>query len=233
MLFCSKARTKIRVRKRMSKVGPCIYCGERRELTSDHVPPRCLFSKPRPALVTVPCCHDCNRELGKYDEYFRLAITTGIDRHAFPKENADSVRAINNLNRPESQGFARRMLRDYMPNPGRLKIDKERIEVVLYRITRGLFFHHRQVRTAGPVAFAFWMVSEHLKVDEGDRQRINRLRESMTAIGAGVFRYSFESSLEPDPFGTAWLMQFYYHKTFFCVTASGLEENYESTLSES
>lgn len=101
----------------MERVGECLYCGELRELTSDHVPPRCLFSKPRPALVTVPCCRDCNREFGKYDEYFRLAITTGIDRQAFPKENADSVRAINNLTRPESQGFARRMLKDYLPNP--------------------------------------------------------------------------------------------------------------------
>src|ERR1700676_4159588 len=71
----------------MNKVGECIYCGETRQLTSDHVPPRCLFSKPRPPLVTVPCCLDCNREFGKYDEYFRLAITTGINREAFPNES--------------------------------------------------------------------------------------------------------------------------------------------------
>jgi hypothetical protein len=211
----------------MTKAGECVYCGQVRDLTSDHVPPRCLFSKPRPALVTVPCCHDCNSEFGKYDEYFRLAITTGIDRQTFPKENADSVRAINNLNRPESQRFARRMLKDYTPNPGRLKIDKERVKIVLYRITRGLFFYHRQVRMVEPMAFEFRMVDEGLKVNESGRQRINRLRESMTTIGAGVFRYSFESFLEPDPFGTAWLMQFYDHKTFFCVTASDIEENFE------
>jgi hypothetical protein len=216
----------------MKRVGECLYCGELRELTSDHVPPRCLFSKPRPALVTVPCCRDCNREFGKYDEYFRLAITTGIDREAFPKENADSVRAINNLNRPESQGFARRMLKDYLPNPSRLTIDKDRIEIVLYRITRGLFFHHRQVRMAGPIAFAFRMVDEQLKLNEGGRERINRLSESMTTVGPGVFRYSFESFLEPDPFGTAWLMRFYDHKTFFCVTASDNTENFEAEVSE-
>jgi hypothetical protein len=212
----------------MSKAGRCVYCGELRELTSDHVPPRCLFSKPRPSLVTVPCCQVCNREFGKYDEYFRLAITTGIDREAFPRENADSVRAINNLNRAESQGFALRMLRDYLPNPGRLKIDKERIKVVLYRITRGLFFHHRQVRMAEPIAFTFRMVNEDLKINESGLQCINRLRENMATIGSGVFRYGFESFLQPDPFGTAWLMQFYDHKSFFCVTASETGDNSEA-----
>src|SRR5271168_5407862 len=88
--------------------GVCIYCGDARELTRDHVPPRCLFSKPRPNdLVTVPCCVACNRALSRHDEYFRIAMTTGIDREKFPKENAYSVRAINNLIRPASQGFAR------------------------------------------------------------------------------------------------------------------------------
>jgi hypothetical protein len=217
----------------MSKVEECVYCGEHRELTSDHVPPRCLFSKPRPPLVTVPCCLHCNREFGKYDEYFRLAITTGIDRQAFPKENADSVRAINNLNRSESQGFARRMLKDYLPNPSRLKIDKENIEIVLWRITRGLFFHHRQVRMAGPIAFAFRMVDENLKINESGQQRIDRLAGSMTMIGSRVFRYSFEPFLESDPLGTAWLMRFYDHKTFFCVTASDNAKNFEGGVPES
>lgn len=31
----------------MSSVGECIYCGKFGGLTSDHVPLRCLFSKPR------------------------------------------------------------------------------------------------------------------------------------------------------------------------------------------
>src|SRR5206468_1170526 len=30
-------------------LGPCTYCGEVRELTRDHVPPKGLFSRPRPS----------------------------------------------------------------------------------------------------------------------------------------------------------------------------------------
>ncbi len=203
-------------------MGECIYCGEQRELTRDHVPPRCLFSKPRPNdLVTVPCCEACNRELSKHDEYFRIAITTGIDRDKFPKENADSVRAINSLARPASQGFARFLLQNYEPNPSRFTFDAFRIEIVLYRITRGLFYHHRNIRMPGTIAFAFRMVDDSLKTNADGRERINRLEENMTSIGQGVFRYAFEAFEPPDPFGSAWLMRFYDHKTFFCITASG------------
>src|SRR5713101_9098895 len=99
------------------KEGECAYCGKRRELTRDHVPPSCLFSKPRPSdLITVPCCGPCNGELSKHDEYFRIAITTGIDAIRFPKENLNSVRAINNLTRPSSQRFARMLLQSYEAN---------------------------------------------------------------------------------------------------------------------
>lgn len=208
----------------MNKLGHCTYCGELRELTVDHVPPRCLFSKPRPPLITVPCCEPCNRELGSHDEYFRLAITTGIDAINFPKEVADSVRAINSLTRPQSRGFAQRMLRDYQPNPSRLTIDKGRVEIVLHRIVRGLFYHHEQRRMDGPIAFAFRMVDQNLKVSLDGQQRLDRLASSLVTIGNGVFRYSFESFLEPEPFGTAWLMRFYDHKAFFCVTASDSSE---------
>jgi hypothetical protein len=201
--------------------GECVYCGEQRELTRDHVPPRCLFSKPRPSnLVTVPCCQACNSEFQKYDEYFRLAITTGIDAANFPKELSDSVRAINNLSRPASHGLARFMLKDYERNPARLTIDAARIEVVLYRITRGLFYHHRNVRVPRNIAFAFRMVDENLKTNAQGQDRINRLAEDLTTIGLGTFRYAFEPFEPPDPFSTAWLMRFYDHKTFFCITAS-------------
>jgi hypothetical protein len=192
-----------------------------RELTRDHVPPRCLFSKPRPHdLVTVPCCDACNRELFKHDEYFRLAITAGIDKQKFPKENADSVRAINSLIRPSSQGFTRFLLQNYKSNPSRLTVDPLRIQIVLYRIARGLFYHHSGERLPGTIAFVFRLIDASLKTNSDGRERINRLDGKLITIGQGVFRYAFEAFEQPDPFGTAWLMRFYDHKTFFCITAS-------------
>ena len=64
------------------------------------------------------------------------------------------------------------------------------------------------------------MVDEALKTNAEGRERINRLRGNLTTVGQGVFRYAFEAFEPPDPFGTTWLMRFYDHKTFFCITAS-------------
>lgn len=154
------------------------------------------------------------------DEYFRIAITTGIDAERFPKENADSVRAINNLIRPASHGFARMFLQNYERNPSRLTFDRSRIEFVLYRITRGLFFHHKDVAMPGTVGFGFAVIDDSVRPHSAGRERIDRLNANLIMIGDGVFRYSFEPFEPPDPFGTVWLMRFYDHKTFFCVTAS-------------
>jgi len=53
----------------------CIYCGTRKDLTSDHVPPKALFAEPRPShLITVPACRPCNKSYVKDDEYFRVAV---------------------------------------------------------------------------------------------------------------------------------------------------------------
>jgi hypothetical protein len=202
-------------------LGVCVYCGEARELTRDHVPPRCLFSKPRPHdLITVPCCETCNREFSKHDEYFRLAIVAGIDKEKFPKENADSVRAINSLIRPASHGFARLMLQNYDRNSSGLTVDRLRIEIVLYRIARGLFYHHKAERMPGTIAFVFRSVDSSLRTNSDGREIIDRLDGNMITIGDGIFRYAFEPFEPPDPFGTAWLMRFYDHRTFLCITAS-------------
>jgi hypothetical protein len=190
-------------------------------LTRDHVPPRCLFSKPRPHdLITVPCCNNCNRKLSMHDEYFRLAIVAGIDKEKFPRENADSVRAINSLIRPASQGFARQMLQNYDRSTSGLTVDRGRVEIVLYRIARGLFYHHAGVRLTGAFGFEFRLVDTSLKINSKGQEQINRLSENLTTIGQGVFRYAFEKFDQPDLFGAVWLMRFYDHRTFFCVIAS-------------
>ncbi len=147
-------------------IGECVYCGEHRDVTRDHVPPRCLFSKPRPSdLVIVPCCESCNREFQKHDEYFRIAVTTGIDNEKFAKESADSVRAINSLARPASHRFARSLLEKYEPELARFTFDAQRIEVALYRITRGLFFHHKNMRISGSIGYEFREVTDKLKTN--------------------------------------------------------------------
>jgi hypothetical protein len=208
--------------KKASKQGECLYCGERRALTRDHVPPSCLFSNPKPGnLITVPSCNLCNGQFSKHDEYFRLVVALGIDSSKFPKENADSVRAIKSLGRQASRGFAMKLLQSYQRGPARLTIDRTRVEIVLNRIATGLFYHHENERFPQGMLFGF-LEAESENLPPAGRESIARLQRNLSSIGQGTFRYAYECEKGPgaDPFGTVWLMRFYDHRTFFCATAS-------------
>lgn len=48
----------------------CIYCGETKNNSKDHVPSKCLIDKPYPEnLPTVACCPECNNSFSKIEEY--------------------------------------------------------------------------------------------------------------------------------------------------------------------
>src|SRR5579872_3566373 len=65
----------------------CYLCRGTENLTSDHLPPKNLFPKPRPAnLITVPCCAACNEGFSKLDEQFRAFITMPVNVSSVGKE---------------------------------------------------------------------------------------------------------------------------------------------------
>lgn len=52
----------------------CAYCGGYAE-TEDHVPSRCFLDKPYPQdMPVVPCCHNCNHDFSKDEEYVSCLI---------------------------------------------------------------------------------------------------------------------------------------------------------------
>ena len=63
----------------------CIYCGRQPGKTRDHVPPKCFFPMPMPAInrITVPCCETCRVNRGKNDGRVRniLISTVEAERH--------------------------------------------------------------------------------------------------------------------------------------------------------
>jgi hypothetical protein len=76
-----------------NRSGTCYLCGVAGKLTRDHIPPKCLFPRPRPSnLLTLPCCHRCNNSASKDDEYLRLA-TSGLI-NALPMARAAWDRVI-------------------------------------------------------------------------------------------------------------------------------------------
>lgn len=98
-------------------VGECGYCGKVRPVTADHVIPKCLFPKPRPAnLVKVPACASCNNEKSKADAYLRDFLVTD----AYSSENVaaqtDLKDAVLRSLRRGSSDFAKDAVRTAVPH---------------------------------------------------------------------------------------------------------------------
>jgi hypothetical protein len=222
---------KIGVVKSDTERGVCAYCGEERKLTRDHVPSRSLFSEPRPNnLITVPSCFPCNNGTSKDDEYFNLVVKLGIDKERFPNEHADSIATLKKLERPGSRGFANYLLQRYERSPSGLagfRIERDRIGSVLHRFVRGLFYHHAMSRIPESVSFTFVSLVDQPKKAARLKDEIDNLTRSLQTIGGGVFRYAFLGSLS-DPFITEWLLSFYDHRSFFCVTGIDLPRGKKS-----
>src|SRR5260370_9132685 len=90
----------------MNSTELCTYCPNP-ATTEDDIPPKCLFSKPRPSpssLVKVPSCWPCNNRASKDDQYFMVRLALNRD---FTHSEAVAVRetAIRSLARPDAPPF--------------------------------------------------------------------------------------------------------------------------------
>lgn len=132
------------------KTGTCAYCGKTSKVTEDHIPPQCIFPKPRTTgLIKVPCCEPCREGWSKDDEEFRRFVwsAAGAEKHPSFEKAADTI--ISSIQRPEAKDYASRVLNsledvnEYSEALGiepKMRLDWPRMEGVLKRIVRGLFF---------------------------------------------------------------------------------------------
>jgi len=213
----------------------CIYCGVTQADTLDHIPPKCLFAEPRPSnLYTVPSCAACNASFARDDEYFRTAMALRWDVSSHPAAGAIVGKALRSTER--SGGFRNlftRTLEDapiithsglYVQEGGRFEADMERINRVLVRIVRGLYYKKvGTVLTRSHDVFTF--------ADEFLEQSDPRLRNQILRA------WQPHVQGEPETFGnetflffwyvddikdqTCWLLVFFSRIIFFAITTAG------------
>lgn len=138
--------------KKLPKPKPvCVYCGDAPGTTDDHIPPKALFPKPRPRLITVPACRACNQAGAKQDEEFATAMSMVIGygtplTAALWEQRARATLRYNKRLARETIGSARLV---EMSTPGGLylgqryavPIASDAYDKTLERITRGLYWH--------------------------------------------------------------------------------------------
>ena len=205
----------------------CIYCSATNLIpTRDHVPPKCLFPKPRPLnLVTVPACPTCNQSFKLDDEYFRLMIA---GEAAYSDQAATKIwteRVMLNTGAglrksllSQAQLYDRRTPGGlYLGKGIKVGFDSRRIRRVVERIAVGLMWHHYRQR-----------LSPGAKVETHYRPNLIPfsgilMSSNLANIGDTIFRYRYGRASDAQD-SSLWGFQFY-GRAHFIVTILGPSVN--------
>jgi hypothetical protein len=128
----------------------CAYCGQQKQLTADHVPPKLLLDRPYPPnLWVVPACSDCNQAFKADDEYTRTVLALDIRATWNNAAQVNLPAIMRSLQRRDAQGFAA-LIRQQSSSMGIvtpsgspiniIEPERERINHTGLHILRGLYF---------------------------------------------------------------------------------------------
>ena len=227
---------------RVKAEKPCVYCYCLLENgTKDHVPPKCIFPKGTPGLITVPSCEICNSRFGKDDEYFRQVIAFAIESSEHPQAKEPIDKALKNFNREESKGFRRKFfetlrLRQVEYEPGVLErgaeytIELQRIGNVVSRTVRGLLWSESGILSTEDYGV---VVNPSFNLDFlGPRQmaliaEVEAMERASShkrkSIGGGAFEYWWEKRSSDQLPDSVWVLRFYEAIYFVCYVMPARE----------
>lgn len=202
-------------------IESCIYCGQEAN-TRDHVPPKCLFPKPRPPMITVPACLACNKSYEKDDVL--LAIATWGEAYI---EHPQAMRVWQESLGPllrRSPRFSAMLASNIMPGTSRtptglylphrmeIQVSKSRISRAVERIVKGLLWNHYKRIADAETEFD---VHRNPPVDSELAEIINTFTDS-SWIGGDTFCY--RHALANDAHDSSiWAMRFYAYSQYIVI----------------
>jgi len=182
----------------------CYLCGAE-ATTRDHIPPKQLFEVLPGNIITVPACLNCNKSLGKDEEYFRALLTMECyERSAIAKRIWDST-VVRSLWKAGFPGLRRRLLEQTslinLP-PGVLRTivvgEGKRVARVIRKMVRGIYFELHGKRISDDEVLIFRDVDARIDLEKSTRR--------WAEIDMGeVFRCRYQFD---NPDGEIWI-QFY------------------------
>jgi hypothetical protein len=213
----------------------CVYCGRPEGGTDDHVPPKNLFHNPKPSeLITVPCCEDCRKPTTKDDEYFRLklGLNQEVGMHPVAKEKIDVI--MRSLQKPQARGLLGMVAADmrlvemrtpaglYLGTRAGYEVDLARIDRVIARTVRGLFFHETKRRLPDDFDVRVFCDDRLLQelpevLEQLNKTIIQPLAEvdaKVIADGAFMYRHRFTAD---NLNASVWALSFYQGKSFLAL----------------
>lgn len=214
----------------------CIYCGLQPGTTRDHVPPKGLFARPRPALITVPCCEACRIQQPLDDEYFvqMLSMRSGL-RETDSSSNARDA-TTRALSKPTKQRSTQALLRSvtqvsmhsasglYIGERLRYEVSNNRLCKVIERTVLGLHFKEFKARMPEDHRCKAYALDGFNGTSFAAIRDLRTLWGYATAgqrrdIGADVFTYWFREVVQGSERLSLWALVVYGGVNFVAMTA--------------
>ncbi len=216
-----------------TKMGICVYCGEEKEVTRDHVISSCLFPEKyvKKNMIVAPGCAVCNKGFSLDEEYFRIFIT-GLalehSRHASELFFTKVKRSIKRRLQIGSKVKRRMKLVDLFTKGGiylgkRTKIDVpdedwERYYNVLDKYIKGLFYY--EFKTILPVDYK---IKHSFEFENEDLfARLNQKMNQWNLDNKEILAYGF--TYIPNSYTSIWVTIFYDSRFF--VSFVGTEQDF-------
>ena len=210
----------------MSSDKNCIYCGQSAD-TKEHIPSKQFFKgKADKPLITVPSCKSCNASFQKDEEFFRQFYVSMLMGHSpVAKQLMDGEISRSILRKPAlgHQMFSQMKLVDTFTKAGLYKgkmtmykvgdTDKIRIDQVVTKIIKGLFFHEFNITIPEDWTIKIiWItpkVEKEQKLDEIAKQPFWRVIKEDT--------FAYWVNYVPKNFQSIWLLDFFKVPLFYVL----------------
>ena len=213
-----------------TKITECVYCGERKQTTRDHVVSNNLFpdSYKKKNVIVIPSCRDCNESFSLDEEYFRIFVCgAGLEhsQQAVDLFFSKIRRCIQRKPHIISDMYKRMDLVDlstksgiYLGKKTRITIsdkDWERYCNVLNKYIKGLFFHEfRRILPVDHKIHHSWVDPQELQESE----YTNLMNWNLDNQEIFVYGHAYV----PDTNYSVWVIAFY--KSIFFLSLTGTEE---------
>ena len=204
----------------------CIFCGKFAD-TQEHIPPKQFFKGHLDkSLITVPSCKSCNASFQKDEDFFRQFYASMLmERSPEAKKLMDGEISRSILRKPAlgSQMFSQMKLVDAYTKSGIYKgkmtmyavsdSDKNRINRVVTKVIKGLFFHEfGKTIPEDWIIKIIWItpkVEKEQKLDEMAKQPFWRVIKEDT--------FAYWVNYVPQTFQSVWLLDFFKISLFYIL----------------
>lgn len=203
--------------------------------TRDHIPPLGLFPDPRPKnLITVPACQSCNEKNSLHDEYFRLVVATSSPNSAAslsllhqrilprmkrrPALIASPMKSLQWAEIKSKQGIYLGKARAFAP-------DELRIQAVIEKIIRGLYYHHKKRLLPADCTVEKYFRNPEISEEFG--RLIGSLPRYDIGDDGSVFSYRFV--IDEQVTGNSYWFLMFFDTTFF-ISRTGKIDSSELVL---